>query len=218
MGPAGSRAGSAACQSLPGSPPSPVGPNSAPSVATFLPAPAGWPRRRTRWRSASRSRWSACAAPLASQRRWVLAEGAELLPGWELAALCCQRSWAAVFWTLPRAAPHTRRASPLSPPPSSPQVKEGEAFNRELQEQKRLAAIAEREAKEKERRCVPRFLFLLPCLLPFCVGVASWMCVGCCRGGAALIRQAPQNAAPPAPLPPLPLSSYLPLLPPQEAH
>ena len=30
--------------------------------------------------------------------------------------------------------------------------KEGEAFNRELQEQRRLERVAEREAKEKERR------------------------------------------------------------------
>lgn len=34
------------------------------------------------------------------------------------------------------------------------EVKEGDAFNRELQEQKRLDRIAERDAKEKERRCV----------------------------------------------------------------
>lgn len=32
------------------------------------------------------------------------------------------------------------------------EVREGDAFNRELQEQKRQERIAEREAKEKERR------------------------------------------------------------------
>lgn len=45
--------------------------------------------------------------------------------------------------------------SPLTPhnPPTRPvQVKEGDAFNRELQEQKRLERIAEREAQEKERK------------------------------------------------------------------
>ena len=31
--------------------------------------------------------------------------------------------------------------------------KEGEAFDRELQEQKRLDRIAEREEKERQRRC-----------------------------------------------------------------
>ena len=45
--------------------------------------------------------------------------------------------------------------SPLTPhnPLTRPaQVKEGDAFNRELQEQKRLERIAEREAQEKERK------------------------------------------------------------------
>ncbi len=41
--------------------------------------------------------------------------------------------------------------SPILTPPHL-QVKEGDAFNRELQEQKRLERIAEREAQEKERK------------------------------------------------------------------
>ena len=41
---------------------------------------------------------------------------------------------------------------PSPPPRGCVQVKEGDAFNRELQEQKRLERIAEREAKEKERK------------------------------------------------------------------
>ena len=66
--------------------------------------------------------------------------------------------------------PHTQQAgwrfylavshfTPLSLPTLTPprhlsasQVKEGDAFNRELQEQKRLERIAEREAQEKERK------------------------------------------------------------------
>jgi len=65
------------------------------------------------------------------------------------------------------------------------EVREGDAFNRELQEQKRLEKIAEREAKEKERRWVLG--------AGWCA--EYWLCQAGCRAGQQWVRLGPWRLA-----------------------
>lgn len=90
-----------------------------------------------------------------------------LLPGWlwpqpRAAAGARQASSPLAFSALARQ-PRQLRLPPLPCPtcphpnshvcpPATAQAKEGDAFNRELQEQRRQERIAEREAKEKEHK------------------------------------------------------------------